>query len=984
MTHAHRVAGDASKIRPARRVLALAVTAIVITAGLGLAGPASTVAAAPPAETSTIPVGPTWVDTEGNPVAAHGGAANAYHEQDINVDVTGDGDLDDEVYLLYGENKSNATRPVDGVNAYWSTDLENWHNMGTVLPTHNVLPHKVVTIGQGDAESSYTDIDGITYEADRMITQTGAIVEYGSAQHPATTQKYTAVDPDALDELKRLANLSPEQAEAEGVSEDAASSKAFIAAYVTERDASGAATAYDEENLLVAFEYLYGMYNIVERPKLIYNQNTKKFVVIFHADSTSNTNSDRIAWIEGVLQSAEGRTGGRDYYFAGNTNTGSRYARAQAGFAVSDSPFGPFTLENSTRMNFDKAIHSTRFGEARDMTVFVDNGNDSNNDGVDDAYVVYSSEMNQWMYISLLNADYTAPIVEGDSEGESSTTWRSRVLPNTGREASAVFFWDGWYYMLTSGTDGWNSTPVVYYRAKSMLQDEPWERLGNPFTGSNPSRGYDSQPTYVLVKDQEAGQFIYMGDRWVTEASTGHSAGGRSKLIWLPITLTSNPAAPISVSGRESWDPFDATLYRSIALVDPLSVTTAEGDSATLSAQLPSNAEIAVGGADEPVQAAVTWDETSIDRAALFAGTATVEGAVTFEGDLAVYSGATVSATVTVEPAAARAGVELGGWITDTAPDETVTIEGTEVPVAWDPVSIALAAEASALTSTRLAGVATVDGVTTRVVGNVTAVPPGSTYVIDTGREGQSAAVLSTATEAGATLRNAGVADQKWDGIAADRSWGYSTSATAAPVAGTAADWGSSYVAANYNQPVTYRVTLPAGTYRIGTVQAPRSGISTKIYAKVSAGGEELARQSATSNGEGTQVVQTVEVEADGVVEIEYGTDGTSGYNARLALVWVAEVLPPLTVDAAVTPRCVAGKVQLAVTAKNTNDVPVAVDIATAHGSKSTAALQSGSSTSAAFATRSSAVPVGTATVTVDAEGRTATTEAPYSATTCG
>lgn len=41
------------------------------------------------------------------------------------------------------------------------------------------------------------------------------------------------------------------------------------------------------------------------------------------------------------------------------------------------------------------------------MTVFVDTGVDKNNDGADDAYVIYSSEMNAKLYVSLLNKDYT-------------------------------------------------------------------------------------------------------------------------------------------------------------------------------------------------------------------------------------------------------------------------------------------------------------------------------------------------------------------------------------------------------------------------------------------------------------------------------------------------------------------------------------------------------------------------------------------------
>ena len=536
------------------RAIALATAIATLGTGLIAVGPATAAdvadTIASDAQSSQIEVGPSWTDTNGNLVEAHGGAATKYNESDLGIDITGDGDTDDEVYLLYGEKKTNATRPVDGINGYWSTDLETWHYMGNVLTTHNVLPHKVISI---TGEEHYTDYDSQQYFVDHKISQDGKTSAYASG-----SQKYTVLDEANLQELKDLANSDAD-------TEDAKSARAFIKPYVTATDASGKATAYDEESLKIGFEYLYGMYNIVERPKVVYNKTTKKFVAIFHSDGSTNANADRINWVEGLTKSGLGVTGGKEYFEKGVANndtvaknTGSRYSRAQIGYAVSDSPFGPFKMVNSTRMNFDKAVHPTRFGESRDMTVFVDYGHDVNGDGVYDAYAVYSSEMNAKMYISLLNSDYTGPIVEGDSKGESDQTWRSRVLPDNSREASALFYWDGWYYMITSGTDGWNSTPVIYYRAKSVLQDATWEKLGNPFTGDNPSKGYDSQPTYVLVKDQEKGQFIYMGDRWVVDSRTG-SAGQNSKLIWLPIELKGDDT--INISGRTSWDPFDESLY---------------------------------------------------------------------------------------------------------------------------------------------------------------------------------------------------------------------------------------------------------------------------------------------------------------------------------------------------------------------------------------------------------------------------------------
>ena len=94
---------------------------------------------------------------------------------------------------------------------------------------------------------------------------------------------------------------------------------------------------------------------VLERPKVIYNDKTKKFVMWLHVDSDD-------------------------------------YNKAAAGVAVSDSPTGVFTYLGSMHPN----------GQiSRDMTLFKDD------DGK--AYHIYSSEQNSTLYISLLSDDYLKP-----------------------------------------------------------------------------------------------------------------------------------------------------------------------------------------------------------------------------------------------------------------------------------------------------------------------------------------------------------------------------------------------------------------------------------------------------------------------------------------------------------------------------------------------------------------------------------------------
>lgn len=95
--------------------------------------------------------------------------------------------------------------------------------------------------------------------------------------------------------------------------------------------------------------------HILERPKVVFNRKTGKFVMWMHIDSWD-------------------------------------YSAARAGVAVSDSPTGPFTYLASMRPNGL---------ESRDMTLFQDD------DGK--AYLIHSTDGNKSTAISELTGDYLMP-----------------------------------------------------------------------------------------------------------------------------------------------------------------------------------------------------------------------------------------------------------------------------------------------------------------------------------------------------------------------------------------------------------------------------------------------------------------------------------------------------------------------------------------------------------------------------------------------
>ena len=92
-----------------------------------------------------------------------------------------------------------------------------------------------------------------------------------------------------------------------------------------------------------------------------------------------------------------------------------------------------------------------------------------------------------------------------------------------------------------------------------------------------------------------------------------------------------------------------------------------------------------------------------------------------------------------------------------------------------------------------------------------------------------------------------------------------------------------------------------------------------------------------------------------------------------------------LAIEPSATTRCVAGKVVVAVTARNADEAVADVTLASAFGGKEFADLQPGTARSAAFSTRAASVTPGTVAISATAaDGRSLETTASYPATSCG
>jgi len=273
---------------------------------------------------------------------------------------------------------------------------------------------------------------------------------------------------------------------------------------------------------------------VLERPKVIYNKNTGRFVMWFHLELKDKG-----------------------------------YSAARSGVAVSETPTGPFQYLRSVCPNAGqwalnagpelrqipaaadvqprfsgwvprlKTVQQNLMGRdfkegqmARDMTLFVDD------DGK--AYHIFSSEENCTTHIALLSEDYLShagPYV--------------RVFPNRWMEAPAICKHAGRYYFIASGCTGWAPNAARSAVAENIFG--PWLELENPCRGINPQNNlgpektFGGQSTYIQQVQGKKDAFIVMFDIWNPEDAID------GRYVWLPMLINSKNST-FQVEWQNQWD----------------------------------------------------------------------------------------------------------------------------------------------------------------------------------------------------------------------------------------------------------------------------------------------------------------------------------------------------------------------------------------------------------------------------------------------
>ena len=291
----------------------------------------------------------------------------------------------------------------------------------------------------------------------------------------------------------------------------------------------------------------------IERPKVIYNSATKKFVLVFHCEDAP-------------------------------------YRVGLRGVATSATPTGPFIWSHAENVSAPPCLsHTTRTMIhmalallqpnglfSMDMTEFVD-PNDPSTPPM--AYHIRTARHNpskfhgqntQWTVGSKLSSDYL-------------TTAQGPICFNASvsAEGPAMLYHDGAYHLFASHLSGLAANPARLLRCKAKVlsdcctsSEEPskWEDLGNPAIGpattpegEGPSTTFNAQSTFVLPLDGTTAAAaaaatassspssdaaaaarnvvgLWMGDRWHPDPEVDPGGEHNASYVWL------NLVAPVAVA----------------------------------------------------------------------------------------------------------------------------------------------------------------------------------------------------------------------------------------------------------------------------------------------------------------------------------------------------------------------------------------------------------------------------------------------------
>ncbi|KAJ3671170.1 hypothetical protein LUZ60_008596 [Juncus effusus] len=191
--------------------------------------------------------------------------------------------------------------------------------------------------------------------------------------------------------------------------------------------------------------------NVLERPKVIFNDKTNKYVMWMHIDNAN-------------------------------------YTKASVGISLSESPIGPFEYLHSLRP------HGC---DSRDMTLFKDDNGK--------AYVVYSSRNNSDLHVGPLTDDYLG----------LTGIFTKKLVGQRREAPAVFKHNKTYYMMTSGCSGWAPNEAMVHVAQSMLgpwetLKNNPC--LGGNMAMRN--KTYFSQGTFVLPLNGLPGLFVFMADRW--------------------------------------------------------------------------------------------------------------------------------------------------------------------------------------------------------------------------------------------------------------------------------------------------------------------------------------------------------------------------------------------------------------------------------------------------------------------------------------
>lgn len=212
-----------------------------------------------------------------------------------------------------------------------------------------------------------------------------------------------------------------------------------------------------------------------ERPKIIYNEKTDKYVLWCH-------------------------------YVKYPGDHGDEEGTGDAGVAVCDRVNGTYEWLGYMRPIDDR-------GMVRDCTIYKDM------DG--SAYFIYDRQVGE---------DRCLHIVKMSEDYLSFTGEYRRIECAYRREAASIVYYDGYYFMVTSDLTSWRFNQAKYYRAKELMGE--WEDMGDPCVDDTDHKTFHSQSTYIFKVEETEHTYIHMAERHNTDNFLHCS------YIWLPVEFS--------------------------------------------------------------------------------------------------------------------------------------------------------------------------------------------------------------------------------------------------------------------------------------------------------------------------------------------------------------------------------------------------------------------------------------------------------------